>query len=281
MYITKVINNNVIFSKNSQGEEIILTGLGVGFQKKKGDRVEAEKIERTFVLEGTVIGERLSKLLEQIPMEYFYLTDEIVKRAEKRLDKKLDRNIYTTLTDHIYFTVERLSNGMVFANQLLWEIKRFYPDEYQFSLEALDMIREELKLDIPKEEASFLALHFVNAQIGGKAVSEAITMTNMIQDILNLIKYELAMTFNEDTLDYTRFLLHLKFFAQRLLMHEKETTDAGFLYDQVRINMPMAFDCTEKIKKYLDRVHHHTLSRDEQVYLTVHIERVAKNRTNS
>ena len=35
-YIKKVLNNNVVFSKNKDGKDIILTGLGLGFQKKKG-----------------------------------------------------------------------------------------------------------------------------------------------------------------------------------------------------------------------------------------------------
>ena len=36
-YIKKVLNNNVVFSKNKDGKDIILTGLGLGFQKKKGE----------------------------------------------------------------------------------------------------------------------------------------------------------------------------------------------------------------------------------------------------
>ena len=33
-YIKKVLNNNVVFSKNKDGKDIILTGLGLGFQKE-------------------------------------------------------------------------------------------------------------------------------------------------------------------------------------------------------------------------------------------------------
>ena len=44
-YIKKVLNNNVVFSKNKDGKDIILTGLGLGFQKKKGEFVDENKIE--------------------------------------------------------------------------------------------------------------------------------------------------------------------------------------------------------------------------------------------
>ena len=43
-YIKKVLNNNVVFSKNKDGKDIILTGLGLGFQKKKGEFVDENKI---------------------------------------------------------------------------------------------------------------------------------------------------------------------------------------------------------------------------------------------
>lgn len=33
--ITNVINNNIVCSKDESGEEILLRGLGIGFQKKK------------------------------------------------------------------------------------------------------------------------------------------------------------------------------------------------------------------------------------------------------
>ena len=45
-YIKKVLNNNVVFSKNKDGKDIILTGLGLGFQKKKGEFVDENKIEQ-------------------------------------------------------------------------------------------------------------------------------------------------------------------------------------------------------------------------------------------
>ncbi|EKA2552491.1 CAT RNA binding domain-containing protein [Listeria monocytogenes] len=34
MLITRILNNNVVFSVNEAKEEVIVTGLGVGFKKK-------------------------------------------------------------------------------------------------------------------------------------------------------------------------------------------------------------------------------------------------------
>ena len=40
-------------------------------------------------------------------------------------------NLYVTLCDHIYYAVERYHKGLIFQNQLVWEIRRFYTEEYQ------------------------------------------------------------------------------------------------------------------------------------------------------
>lgn len=274
MIITKIVNNNVIFSKNQNEEDIIITGLGIGFKKNAGEKVDDDKIERTFVLEKDTNKDRLIALLKEIPIEYFCVVDKIVEAAEKKLGKKLNRNINLTLSDHIFFAAERLKKGIIFQNELLWEIKRFYPDEYKFSMECINIINDELGIQFPEEEASFLALHIIDAEIGGLAVNEAVSMTKIIKDIENIVRYEYAISLNEDSLDYTRFILHLKFFAQRLLKNKADSSDAGFLYKQVQDNMSRAFACTEKIKNYLSKIYNYTLSENEQVFLTVHIQRV-------
>ena len=52
MKIEKVLNNNVIQALDNNVEYIVM-GKGLGFQKKVGDLVDKEKIEKTFVLENT------------------------------------------------------------------------------------------------------------------------------------------------------------------------------------------------------------------------------------
>lgn len=66
-------------------------------------------------------------------------------------------------------------------------------------------------------------------------------MTKLIKDICNIVQYEFNIAFDEESLTYTRFILHLKFFSQRLLLHENVMEEANFLYDQVEQNMSEAF----------------------------------------
>ena len=48
MKILRVFNNNVVLAKDG-AREVIVTGRGLGFQAKPGQRVDGAKIVRVFV----------------------------------------------------------------------------------------------------------------------------------------------------------------------------------------------------------------------------------------
>ena len=50
MVIYKILNNNLILSRDGQGHEVIVKGCGIAFQKKKGQQVEESRIEKIFLL---------------------------------------------------------------------------------------------------------------------------------------------------------------------------------------------------------------------------------------
>ena len=45
MRIDKVYNNNLVLAKG-EGEEIIVVGRGLGFQKKSGDEIDTSLVEK-------------------------------------------------------------------------------------------------------------------------------------------------------------------------------------------------------------------------------------------
>lgn len=264
----------MVFSKNETNQDIILTGLGLGFQKKRGDAVDPAKIERIFTLDEKSISSKLSALLKQIPIQYFYIADKIKHLAETKLKKKLSPNIYVTLCDHIYYAVERFHQGLLFQNQLMWEIRRFYPNEYKTALKSIKIINHELDIDFPESEACFIALHIINAEIGGEEIQSVVEMTRLIKEICNIVQYHFGITFNEDSLSYTRFILHLKFFSQRLLIEKQSIDEADFLYTQMQETMNHAFCCAKKIASFIKKSYQYDISKSEIVYLTIHIQRL-------
>ena len=58
----------------------------------------------------------------------------------------------------------------------------------------------------------------ITAQINGKSdkTDIAYSMTKKIQDILNIVKYTYDIELDEHSLNYERFITHLRFFFKRL-----------------------------------------------------------------
>ena len=51
MRIKKVINNNILCIVDGKGNEMIVTGKGLGFKRKVGERVDPALFEKTYHME--------------------------------------------------------------------------------------------------------------------------------------------------------------------------------------------------------------------------------------
>ncbi|GFZ30098.1 transcription antiterminator LicT [Clostridium zeae] len=282
MKITRIINNNVICAVNARRQELMLLGSGIGFQKQKGDEVDESKIEKEFFLKSKNVTGKLYALLAQIPMEYVRVSDNIIQYAKATLGKELNENIYLTLTDHINFAVARYSQGLSFSNALLWEIKKFYLAEFRIALKALEIINEQFNIELPEDEAASIALHIVNAELGSE-MEDTMKITQLIQKVLNLVRYQYKINFDEESLHYTRLVTHLKFFAYRLFSNSIiESNDVDF-QDIIKAKYKEEYQCSLKIAELIRLEYQKELTEEELVYLTVHIKRVTaedKSRDN-
>lgn len=276
MQIKKVLNNNVVVTENEQQKELVVMGRGLAFQKKIGEEIEVEKIEKTFVLEGEGFTDKLAELLSEIPEQHFEIAAKIINFATSRLPYKLDDYVYVALTDHLSFAINRYKQGINLSNALLWEIKKFYKDEYEVAKDALTIINEELGIKLPDDEAGSIALHLVNGQLSGENVEATVKVTQMVNSILTIVKYHYNIEIDETSLNYERFLTHLKFFALRFIRNEgkgHESMDA-FLFEQIKSKYKKAYDCSEKIAAFVTKSYNWDITDDEKVYLSIHIHRV-------
>ncbi len=190
-------------------------GRGLGFQKRPGDSLEKAAIEKVFTLQDQGLVSQLGELLSRIPIEVMAVCDRIISLARTTLGPLSD-SIYIGLTDHCHFAIERMRSGAVIRNALLWEVRNLYPREFALGQQALALISERLGVILSEDEAGFIALHLVNAQLGGE-MPEVMHITKVLQDILHIVKYDLRIEYQEQGLSYSRFVTHLKFFAQRML----------------------------------------------------------------
>ena len=275
MKIKKVLNNNAIIAINKQGEEIVIMGKGIAFQKKAGDEVEEEQIEKYFYLKDTSVKDKLGKLVQDIPVEHFTLSEEIIQYATTSLKKELDETIYLTLTDHIHFAIIRQQQNQMITNKLLWEVKKFYKEEYQIGIYAIELINKKLGIRLPEDEAANIALHIANAQ-AHEQMSITLDIIKIVEDILNIVKYYFIIDFDEESLAYFRFLTHIKFFAQRLLNKEVAQTSNDELFEIMREKIPEAHECAVKIKRYIEKYYDYVVNNEEIMYLMLHINRLVQ-----
>ena len=273
MEIYKILNNNVIVSKNEHDKEIIAMGKGIAFKKKVGEHIEDELIDKVYTLSDEV-SSKFQELAAEIPVEHMKISDDIIKYVKLKLGKKLNDSIYLSLCDHISTAILRHEEGVDVKNVLLWDIKKFYKDEFEIGKHGLEIIKEKLNLQLNEDEAVFIALHIVNAEMDEK-LETIYEVTKVMQEILNIVKYFFHIDFDEDSVYFYRFITHLKFFAHRLITkssYQDEQSDD--LLDLIKIKYKNAYACCLKIKQFLKTNYAYDLSQEETLYLTIHIARV-------
>ncbi|QZY85472.1 BglG family transcription antiterminator LicT [Exiguobacterium acetylicum] len=277
MIIHQIFNNNVISVFDEAGRERVVMGKGIGFKRNSGQTILASDVEKVFYLDDAGNHERFKLLLQEIPEEIIVLTDDIVTIAKLTLGKKLNELVYIALADHLHFALERHEKGLEIKNVLLWEIKRLYQDEFNVGLQALELVEEKFNIVLPEDEAAYIALHIVNAELN-EEMPNIVSMTKVIQEVLNLVKYHFALEWDENALAYHRFVTHLKFFAQRLVTRTEYEGDESALFDLVKMQYPKSYVCTEKIGSFIQTKYDYRLTDEEKLYLTVHITRLIKEK---
>lgn len=279
MRISKLINNNLVSSFDKENEVIIM-GRGIGYGKKPGMLVDNSKIEKIFRMDSRDETKHLQELLQEVPIERIRIVDQIIEEAQKQIKDRMQRSIYITLIDHINFAIERQKQNIEFHNLLANEVKRFYPVEYELGKEAIELIENNMGISLPEDEAAAIALHFVNAEFG-KGMQKTINVTKIIQNSLKIVKYFYNMEIDENSLNYERFVTHMKFFAQRAVARELLHSVDQVLNSMIRTQYPKAYQCAEKLANYIENEYNSRITLDELTYLAVHIERITNNNYNN
>lgn len=273
--IQKVFNNNLASILDENGKEVLIMGKGIAFSKKVGDEVDEQLIDKRFYLENESYNDKLKQLLSDIPLEYFELANRIIDFARKSLDKPLSDSLYISLSDHIYTSVQRFKEGVQIKNPMLWEIQRYYEPEYEVGLRAIEMVKDTIGVELPEDEAGFITIHLVDASLKSDSIDQVYEITNVIQDITNIVRYFFNMEFDAKSVYYYRFITHIRFFAQRLILNEMYTKgNEDDLYHIIKEKYHNAYECVLQIEEYIKKKFDYEISNDEKLYLMIHIERM-------
>ena len=124
-------------------EEEIEKDIGDYFKKYVNDfthKVDINNIK-------SIVEEDIMKVIE-----------EVIIFCEKKLGIKLDKKIYYGLSVHISNSIDRIRRNKKIINPKLNSIREDFKKEFSVSLDALKIIDEKLDLDMPIDEAGFIAM---------------------------------------------------------------------------------------------------------------------------
>lgn len=278
MRIKKVINNNIVCGCDEKNREMIVTGKGIGFGKKPNDEIEQDKVRKIYCMTNSSVQRRLIELMEEIPYEHLRLTDEFIDEVKEQLPYNLNENLLLTLSDHISFAISRQKQNMAFSNPLLGAIMQYYPEEFRLGKNCLKKVRERLDVELSIDEAGFIAMHIVNAELN-TSMDDMYEITSLIEDCMRIVEDYYGKKFDTQSLAFSRFTVHMRYFAQRLFcneMHNDRTEERDEVFrNLIMKNCSEHYECAKRISDLVSEKYNKQVTDDELVYLTIHLKRIS------
>ena len=270
--ILKVFNNNSVAAISDDLGDIILTGSGIGFQKKAGDLVDQTKIEKTYLFKDDQ-KKRFEQSIAEVPAVYYEIAHKIVSKAVKDLKVDFSGEIFIAISDHLSFAVKRKKENIYLPNIILKETKIIYKEEYKVGLWALNYIENKIGIRLDEDEAGYLALHLINFSLSNNA-NNAMKIVTLTKEVLNLIKKTMKVELEEDSIGYTRISTHLKFLAERIFRDDASSVvdTTSDIREMLKEDARLAL-CINRIVKLIKERYNYDLSPDEQTYLCIHIKK--------
>lgn len=274
--IVQALNNNVALVKNEQGEQSVVMGLGLVFQKKKGDIVSEDKIEKIFQLKNQESKENFLTLLKNVPLDFITVTYDMIDSLTSKYHYPVQEYLYVTLTDHIYFSYQALLKGS-YQESRLPDISEEYPIEYQMAQDALTILKERILDEFPDDEVFRIALHFINAK--GESLIPNEGHENLTKQLNHLIEQELQKhgirRTKENSNFYDRFMIHQTYFIDRIERSQQDSNPSlENLELYIREQHPKAYQIGSDIYDLVAKETGMDLSKTEKVYIVLHIQRL-------
>lgn len=272
--IKKVLNTSVVLVEDDNLQEFIMLSKGIGYGRKNGDTIDTPIDKQLFIPVDNLKERQYIEILENIPYDLLNVTKLITDEARLYLGKSMNDSLYFVLADHIAFAIERQKNNLHIMNRVFWEIKSFYPDEFEVGLKGIALIKQHLDIELPEQEAANIAFHIVNAQVGDVDGFDSAKTAKLIGEIMNIIQYSLGKPLDKRNVHYIRLVIHIKFFAERFFTNSMLNNTDTSLYLQLKKQYQQELGIVEKIEQFIVGKYHVSISEEELSFLMVHIHRI-------
>lgn len=274
MRIIKKINNNVAVGLDSNGNEIVVFGKGIGFPEMPYELKELSKIDRTYYN----IDHKYYKLLNEVSEEVFFFVNKLLDIAKKEIDGDLNPNLVFVLSDHINFAIIRNRKNMDIPLPYSYELEYAYPKLTKIAGWFVKKINERMHTTLEKGEITSITMHFLNALEGEKIKEntrdESDYIASIIKNITIIIENFYDMDIDKKSFYYFRFKNHIKFFVQRQKTKEDILDGGDELFEEIKRTYPKVFECVMKVDTYLEEEFKKHCSKKELLYLMLHIQQL-------
>ena len=267
--VIKALNNNMVLIKE-QGVEKILLAKGIGFNKKFGDILEDNlEVDKVFSIEDKKNQENLKEVYNRVDGEFVAICEEALAEISEELGEELNETIHIGLIDHLAIAMKRLKNKEQINNPFIVEIETLYSVEFEMAKKIVNKLQDKYEIDFPEGEIGFITLHIHSAR-NGKMLSNSIKYSYLSNKIIIYIEEKYNSKIDKRSLDYARFLSHVRFTIERVLT---DTVLKNDLTEIIKKSYPISYEIAEGASKIIEETLDKKVCDDEVAYIAIHVER--------
>ena len=267
--VIKALNNNMVFIKE-QGVEKILLAKGIGFNKKFGDILEDNlEVDKVFSIEDKKNQENLKEVYNRVDGEFVAICEAALAEISEELGEELNETIHIGLIDHLAIAMKRLKNKEQINNPFIVEIETLYSVEFEMAKKIVNKLQDKYEIDFPEGEIGFITLHIHSAR-NGKMLSNSIKYSYLSNKIIIYIEEKFNSKIDKRSLDYARFLSHVRFTIERVLT---DTVLKNDLTEIIKKSYPVSYEIAEGASKIIEETLDKKVCDDEVAYIAMHVER--------
>ena len=267
--VIKALNNNMVLIKE-QGVEKILLAKGIGFNKKFGDILEDNlEVDKVFSIEDKKNQENLKEVYNRVDGEFVAICEEALAEISEELGEELNETIHIGLIDHLAIAMKRLKNKEQINNPFIVEIETLYSVEFEMAKKIVNKLQDKYEIDFPEGEIGFITLHIHSAR-NGKMLSNSIKYSYLSNKIIIYIEEKFNSKIDKRSLDYARFLSHVRFTIERVLT---DTVLKNDLTEIIKKSYHISYEIAEGASKIIEETLDKKVCDDEVAYIAMHVER--------
>ena len=271
-----MLNNNVVLARDEIGREAILTGRGLGFQRKRGQDVDASLISRRYIPADN--AQSVAEVIAGIPLERLALIERVFRKAARGLNTDVPSSTLIAVVDHINQAMERVCQGLTMDYPLRAEVAHLHPEELRLAEAMVEEINAAQEVKLPEGEAVALALHLFTAAIGAPSAQAASEQSRLIGQVMGLLEKSFGEAFDVDSVNAARFAVHLRYFLVRARTAVQiEDGTSSLVAEALRVSDPDAYRVARRIRDLLEIRLNTIVTDDETAYLALHVARLTSS----